>query len=260
MNPATLVLALALTPAASVDLVDRVGTAVPADVRLVDHRGRATTVGELLDGRTPLVLVPAYFRCPMLCGLTISSVAEALAEAGIVPGTGVRVATISFDPRDHAADAERARARAIDLYGAEVDDHDWSFATGEPDQVARLMDAIGFRYVFDEATDQYAHSSAVFFVAPDGVLTRVLPGVDIPVVDLRLAIAEAGRAEVTPLAERALLTCFRFDPVTRRYGFWVFGFLRVAGIVMLALFGTGLLVLVRRDRRRQAREGARWKS
>jgi len=229
---------------------DRLGTAIPRDVELVDHEGHRVALGSLLDGRRPLVIVPAYYRCPMLCGLTIASVAEALAELPLVPGEDFEIATISFDPRDGPADAERARARAIELYGSAVGEEAWPFFAGAPVHVERLMDAIGFGFVYDKPTDQYAHSSAVFVVSPAGELVRVLPGVQIAAVDLRLALVEAGRGEVGSFAEQALLTCFRYDPVTRRYGFWVLGFLRLAGGVLVTLFGTGYVLLLLRDRRR----------
>jgi protein SCO1/2 len=235
---------------------DRLGTRVPTDVVLVDQLGHTTELGALLDGEHTLVIVPAYYRCPMLCGLTIASVAEALAQGNLVPGDGFRVATVSFDPRDGAADAERARARAIELFGAHVDDRDWGFFAGEPHEVARLLDAIGFRYAWDEATEQYAHPSAIFFVTPSGRLARVLGGVDVAPVDLRLAVLEAGEGRVGTLAEQSLLTCFRFDPVTRRYRFFVLGFLRIGGLVLLGAFGIGFAVLVRRDRAR-SREAER---
>lgn len=232
---------------------DRLGTAIPRDVELVDHEGRRVALGSLLDGRRPLVIVPAYYRCPMLCGLTIASVAEALAELPLVPGEDFEITTISFDPRDGPADAERARARAIELYGGAVNDDAWPFHAGAPVHVERLMDALGFGFVYDEATDQYAHSAAIFVVSPAGELVRVLPGVQIRAVDLRLALVEAGRGEVGSFAEQALLTCFRYDPVTRRYGLWVLGFLRLAGGVLLVLFGSGYVLLLRRDRRRTRR-------
>jgi len=249
--PALALLAVVVAPAPTeVGVRDRLGAAVPRDVVLVDHDGRARPLGELLDGRRPLVLVPAYYRCPMLCGLVIGSTAEALARIDEVPGRDFEIATVSFDPRDGPADAERARARALDLYGDELDAAAWPFLTGPPAEVGRLLDAIGFDFAYDEATDQYAHGAAIFVVGPQGELARVLPGPQVAALDLRLALVEAGRGEVGTFAEQAILTCYRYDPVTRRYGFWVLGFLRIAGAVLLVAFGIGWIALLRRDRRR----------
>lgn len=246
--------AVAAPPAtADVSLLDRLGERVPLDVTLVDHLGRRVELNALLDGTLPLVLVPAYYRCPMLCGLTIEGVANAMAAVELVPGEDYRVATVSFDPRDGPADAERARARAVDLHGGTLSAEAWPFLTGESAEVRRLTDAVGFRFAWDEDTEQYAHGSAVFVLSPDGKLTRVLYGLQYEPLDLRLALLEAGEGKVGSFAEQIILTCYRYDPTARRYGFWVFGFLRIAGLVMLTMLGLGFVVIWRRDRRRTRR-------
>ena len=97
-----------------VSLEDRLGERVPSEVALTDHLGRSLTLRELLDDERPVILLLAYYRCPMLCGLTIKGVAQGLADLGWTPGDEFRVVTVSFDPRDGAADAERARTKAIE--------------------------------------------------------------------------------------------------------------------------------------------------
>ena len=245
-----------------VALEDRIGERVPTDVVLTDHLGRTIALGELLDGERPLILVLAYYRCPMLCGLTINGVAKGLAALAWVPGDEFQVATVSFDPRDGSADAERARSKALELLEREVDEHAWPFLTGDEREVGRLADALGFHYVYDERTDQYAHPSAVFVLSPRGELSRVLYGFEYPALDLRMALVEAGEGKVGSLAEQALISCYRYDPAERRYGFWVLGFFRVAGVLLVLTVGSGMFVLIRRDLRRTraffaSREGER---
>lgn len=237
-----------------VSVQDRLGEHAPRDVRLVDQRGREIDSGELFDGHRPVLLVPAYFRCPMLCGLAIEGAAEAMQAIDLRPDADFRVATVSFDSRDGPADAERARARAVDLYADPLADDAWPFLTGDRAEVERLLHGVGFRWAWDEATEQFAHGSAVFVLSPDGKLTRVLHGLQYEPLDLRLALVEAGEGEVGSFAEQLVLTCYRYDPATRRYGFWVFGFLRIAGLVLVAILGTGLVLIVRRDRERTRRE------
>jgi protein SCO1/2 len=259
MNALPLVFAASLAPASAgptpvagsdVSVENRLGERVPQDVQMVDHLGRPVLSGELFDGRRPVVLVPAYFRCPMLCGLAIEGAAEAMRSLELEPGIDFRVVTVSFDPRDRAPDAERARARAVDLYGGSIADDGWPFLTGEGAETERLLHALGFRFAWDDDTEQYAHGSAIFVASPDGKLTRVLYGLQYEPLDLRLALIEAGEGRVGSFAEQIVLTCYRYDPATRRYGFWVFGFLRIAGVVLLSILGLGLVVVVRRERQR----------
>ena len=235
---------------AEIGLDDRLGETVPGDVVLTDQRGRTIELDALLDGDKPVILLLAYYRCPMLCGLTINGVAAGLADLKWDLGDEFRVVTVSFDPRDGPADAERARTKAIEALGQDVEDDEWPFLVGEEDEVRRLADAVGFRYAYDERSEQYAHPSAIFVLTPDGTLSRTLYGFEYPALDLRLALVEAGRGEVGTLFEQVLITCYRYDPAQRRYGFWVLGFLRLTGLVLLVIAGGGLWFLIRRDRTR----------
>ena len=112
---------------AGVGIVDRAGARVPRDVTFVDHDGRRVRLGSYFDGTRPVVLVLAYYHCPMLCPLILDGLGRALAAAGRVGA--VRVLTISIDPRDRPADARTRRAAVLAaLPGAGARrDVDWTF-------------------------------------------------------------------------------------------------------------------------------------
>ncbi len=112
---------------AGVGIVDRAGARVPLDVTFVDHDGRRVRLGSYFDGTRPVVLILAYYHCPMLCPLILDGLGRALAAAGRVGA--VRVLTISIDPRDRPADARTRRAAvlaALPSAGARRD-VDWTF-------------------------------------------------------------------------------------------------------------------------------------
>jgi protein SCO1/2 len=244
---------VAASTGASLD--ERLGSAVPRDVELTDHRGRATTMGELLDGERPVVLVLAYYRCPMLCGLTLQGLATAVRELdGGLAGEYLLV-TASFDPRDGPADAERARATTLEAAGLPATGDAWPFLTAAPEHSQRLAEAVGFHYAWDARTEQYAHPAVTMVLTPDGTVARYLHGFRPPPLDLRLSLVEAGRGRVGGVAEQALVTCYRYDPASRRYGFHVLGFLRIAGTLVLLTLVAGLFVVVRADLRRTRAQG-----
>lgn len=245
----------AATPA-GVSLDEHLGASVPRDVAITDHRGRTTTLGAWLDGEHPVVLVLAYYRCSMLCGLTLQGLAAAVRGLDGGLAGDYRLLTLSFDPRDGTADAERARATALEAAELPVADDDaWPFFVAAPEPVQRLASAVGFHYAWDARTEQYAHPAVVMVLTPDGVVSRYLHGFRPLPLDLRLALVEAGRGQVGGVAEQALVTCFRYDPASRRYGFHVLGFLRIAGALVLLTLVGGLFVVVRADLRRTRAQG-----
>jgi protein SCO1 len=64
-----------------------------------------------------------------------------------------------------------------------------------------------------------------FVVNSAGRITRVLSGLGLDGVDLRLALVEAGEGHVGSLGDRLRLLCYGFDPVrgiyTEKITFWL---------------------------------------
>jgi protein SCO1/2 len=238
--------------AQQVDLEEQLGRRLPLDLTFTDESGRSVRLGDALGGR-PAILTLAYFRCPSLCGLVLRGVGRGLGQLGFTLGDRVQALTVSIDPRDGPTEAARAQATALRDAGQPGKTSGWPFLVGREPEIRALADAVGFRYAYDQATDQYAHPAAVFVVTPDGRVARVLYGVRPSALDLRLALVEAGEGRIGTIADRVLLTCYRYDPTTRRYGAAVRTFFRLGGAVVLAAVGGLVGVLARRERSRRGR-------
>jgi protein SCO1/2 len=228
------------------------GAQLPADLVLRDQEGRAVRLGDR-PGRRPLLLVLAYYRCPMLCDLVLRGLAQALAQLGWHPGRELDAVTVSIDPKDTPAAARLKQGHVLQTLGQPEAGAGWPFTVGDEASVRRLAERIGVHYVHDVRSDQYAHPAVALVLTPDGRVSRYLYGVSFRPFDLRLALTEAGGGQIGArgAVDRVLLTCFRYDPSARRYGFYVLGLLKGGGLLVLLIAGTGLLVLIRRDRARQ---------
>ena len=78
-------------------------------------------------------------------------------------------------------------------------------------------------------------------------MSRYLYGAQFPPKDVRLALLEAGEGKVGTTLERVILSCFQYDPATKRYGFYIFGFLRLGALAILGALATLLFVSWRRE-------------
>ena len=93
-------------------------------------------------------------------------------------------------------------------------------------------------------------------LAPDGKVSRYLYGIEYPTKEFRLAVVEAAQGRVGTSFDRFLLTCFRYDPATRKYEPYAWGFVRAGGLLVLVAL-TGLIGgLVWRERKAKARHAA----
>jgi protein SCO1/2 len=237
-----------------VDIEEHLGAQVPMELALTDQDGRPVTLGDYFHDGKPVLLVLAYYRCTMLCDLVLHGVVESTTRQGLTLGRDYRVLTVSFDPLDTPAAAlSRQHGMLQGLNFPEAKDA-WPFLVGNPRATRALADAVGFRYARDEATGQYAHPASVFILTPEGVISRYLYGARFRPLDVRLALDEAARGGIGRIVDRVLLTCFRYDPASRRYSVYVAGILRTGATLTLVLLGALFFFVTRRSRGAPPRE------
>ena len=225
-----------------------IGQRLPLDTLVRDEHGRTVQLAEYF-GKRPVVLIFAYYSCPMLCSQVINGLASALATLSLEPGRDLEIVTVSFDPRDSPQTAAEKKAGYLERYkrpGADAASH---FLTADQASITRLTKAAGFRYVWDEPTKQFAHPSGVVVLTPDGRLARYLFGIEYGPRDLRLALVEASAGKVGTAVDSLLLYCYHYDPMTGRYGLVVMRALRVAGAATVLALGTFVFVMIRREKR-----------
>jgi protein SCO1 len=220
---------------------------VPLDTTFLDESGRTVRLGTYF-GKRPVVLLFAYYDCPMLCTQVINGLASALAVLSLEPGKDFEIVTVSFDPRDTPATAAAKKAVYLERYKHAGAAEAWHFLTGQPASIARLTKAAGFRYVWDKPTQQFAHPTGVIVLTPDGRLARYLFGIEYGPRDLRYAIVDASEGKVGNAVDALLLYCYHYDPTTGRYGVAIMRVLRLAGLATVFALGTFIFVMVRRER------------
>lgn len=240
------------TPAVfnQVGVEEHLNAPIPSELAFTDSTGKRVQLKELLGGERPVLLTLVYYRCPMLCNLVLSGMTKALAGSGLDFGKEYRVITVSIDPTETVELAAEKKRGYLQALGKPTDSPDWSFLVGSEKEIRALANAVGFRYAYDAQIKQFAHTAVSFVLTPEGKVSRYLYGVDYPPRDLRLAMVEASRGRVGTSFDRVLLTCYRYDPATRRYGPYVRGFLRLGGLLVFTALAMLLAVLWRREIKR----------
>jgi protein SCO1/2 len=225
----------------------RLGESLPLDLPLRDEAGNAVRLGDYFKGR-PVVLTLVYYECPMLCTLTLNGLASALDVLSFDAGKEFEIVTVSFDPRETPELARAKKQTYLQRYKRPGAEAAWHFLTGDADSVKRLTQAVGFRYVWDERTQQFAHPSGVMVATPDGRLARYLYGIEYAPNDLRLALIESAEGKIGTPIDQAILFCYQYDPATGKYGAAIMRILRLAAIATLTALGAFLTVMLRRER------------
>ena len=226
---------------------EKPGAAVPRDLVFRNQDGAAVRLGDLLAGG-PAILTLNYYTCPMLCPLTLRNLlAAASAAPGISLDRDYRIVTVSIDPAERL---ETARARAGEMHALAKGVRDpasrWPFLLGDEKAIGALTAAVGFR--FRKVGAEFAHPDVSVVLTPDGRVSRYLYGVAPDPQDLRLALIEAaeGRIGESRLLNRALLYCFHYDPVGRKYALYARNIMKAGGVLTLAVLATLYLALWKR--------------
>jgi protein SCO1/2 len=232
-----------------IDIVENLGQRIPPGLELQDGHGNAVAVDSVLGRGLPVLVTMGYYRCPLLCNLVHEGLAKGLKGAGLLPGRDFLGLAISIDPKENPKSAVTNQSRLLRALGEPPADS-WPFLMPVPGRAgpeARLAEAVGFRYKFDEKSNQFAHAAVAFVLTPDGKISRYLYGVEFKPRDLRFALVEASGGRVGTTLDRILLTCFKYDPMTQSYTPFVFGFVRIGALLSFAALATLLAVLWRRE-------------
>jgi protein SCO1/2 len=225
-----------------------IGKQFPLDVDVVDERGVSAPIGRFF-GERPVVLVFAYYTCPMLCSQVIGGLASSVDVLSLQPGRDFDVVVVSFDPRDTPATATEKKAQFLERYKNERASSAAHFVTATQTSIDRLTKAAGFRYVWDTQTQQFAHPTGVIVLTPDGHFARYLFGIEYGPRDLRLALVEASAGKVGTVVDTLLLYCYHYDPMTGRYGAAIMRTLRIAGASTALGLAAFVIVMLRREKR-----------
>jgi protein SCO1/2 len=230
----------------------KLGDELPLDVPFRDETGKAVRLRDYFTAGRPVVLNLVYFDCPMLCTVTLSGMASALKELRFDAGREFEVVTISFDPKEGPAQAAAQKARFMARYARPQAEGGWHFLTGEPGAIHRVTKAVGFRYVWDQASRQFAHPAGTVVLTAEGRIARYLFGVEYAPRDLRLAIVEASANRIASAVDQVLLACYQYDPTAGRYSASVLRIVRLVALLTLAGLSAFVFVNLRRERAQAA--------
>ena len=243
------------SPLKEVTIEQKLDSQLPLDAKFRDENGRDVKIGDYF-GRRPVVLALVYYECPMLCTEILNGVVRAAKVLTFKPGQDYDVLAVSFDARETPKQAAAKKAVYVKEYGHPETAAGWHFLTGNPDEIKRVTDAVGFHFKWDVYNAQFAHASAVYVLTPQGKLSKYFYGVEYSPKDMRLGLIEASQNKIGTAVDQILLFCYHFDPTTGKYTPVALGILRVAGAATLLTLGGFVFIMLRRENRQKGNRAA----
>lgn len=223
----------------------KLGEQIPLDLTFQDETGRSVQLAQYFKQR-PVILTLVYYDCPMLCNQVLNALTGTLKAVPFTVGRDFDIVTVSFDPREKPELAAQKKQIYLEDYKQAGAEAGWHFLTGDEASIKKLTDAVGFHYKYDEATQQFAHASAIMIATPEGRLSHYFYGIEYAPKEVRLSLVEASQNKIGSPVDQLLLYCYHYDPATGKYGLMIMKVVRLAGI--LTIIGIALLMLLLRRR------------
>ncbi len=244
------------SPAQGVRFDQNLGAQVPLDLPLISDTGAPVRLGDYFHKR-PVILVLDYYRCPNLCSIILNSLVTSLQDLKFNAGDRFDVVVVSIDPTDTPQISSQKKMAYVDRYERPQTIDGWHFLTGSAPNTKTLADIVGFHYVYDPASDQYAHPSGMIVLTPGGKTSRYFFGIEFPPQQIRDALNVAAGEKVNSPVYDFLLLCCRYNPLQGKYGPLIFVLFRCAGlltVLLLAGFVGRSLYLEARKAKPEVRE------
>src|ERR1043166_2120049 len=199
-----LIVAAASAQAGQDDLLKRIGLdqrlneTVPLSLKFRDENGQTVQLQRYF-GSKPVVLVLAYYECPMLCTQVLNGLLGSLRKSSLDAGRDFQVVVVSINPTESPALAMAKKRQYLNRYNRPGAEEGWHFLTGDEDSIQALARSVGFRYAYDAEQKQYAHAAGIMVVTPLGKLARYFYGIEYSPKDLRLGLIEASAGKIGTL-------------------------------------------------------------
>ena len=239
-------------PLKKVGIEQKLGEQLPLETKFKDENGNIVALGDYFKSGRPVIVTLVYYDCPMLCNQVLNGLTGSLKGISLDAGKDFDVVAISFDAKefDKPEIAKNKKASYMERYGRPGTEQGFHFLTGEQASIDAVTNAVGFTYEWDEASEQFAHASAIMIATPQGVLSKYFYGIDYAPRDVRLGLVESAENKVGGVTDQLLLYCFHYDPSTGKYGLAVLRIMRGAAVATLLGMAAMGFVFWRRNKRK----------
>lgn len=231
---------------------EKLGQSIDLNLEFMGTDGYPKALKSYFGQGRPVILNLVYYSCPMLCNLVLNGQTSVLREIPWTPGKEYDVVTISIDPTETWNLAANKKQTVLASFDRPAPG--WHFLADHQGNVKKVADQVGWRYKYDERTSQYAHSSAIMILTPEGKVSRYLYGIKYKPRDVRMALAEATEEKIGPMtAEKLLLWCYHYDPQAGTYVVFAENVMKGGGVLTVLAIGLFLWRMWSGERRSHGR-------
>ena len=222
-------------------IVEKIGEKINLDLKFKDESGLEVNLQDYFHHSKPVILSMVYFSCANLCNFHLHGMAQVFHDYPHAAGEKYEYVAVSFDPKEGPKEALDKKEMLNKENPVPGSDSHWHFLTSSGENAKNLANQLGFTYKWNPELNEWAHGSAAFVLTDEGVVSRVLHGIEFKENTLGLSILEASKGKVGSFVDRAIMYCYHYDPKERKYSIQIFKIMQAGGglmvMVLIALLG-----------------------
>ena len=209
-----------------VNLGGRLDKYIPDSIFLTDEHFQKINLKSLIT--KPTIISFVYYRCPGICSPLMDGMSEVMNKSDMVLGKDYQTFTISFSPSETIDLGLKKKINYLHEMKNPNAQEGWHFFCGDSANLARVTNALGFRY--KKSGNDYIHAAGIIMVSPEGKITRYLYGTSFLPFELKMAVIEASKGQSGPTINKVLQYCYSYDPHGQQY---VLNITTISGIIIL---------------------------
>jgi protein SCO1 len=228
----------------------KLGKQVSLDLEFRDENGHPVKLKNYF-GSKPVIIVPGYYGCPMLCSAVLNGLVETLQDMKWKVGEQFEIINFSINPQETSQLAAAKKRVYLRRYGRRGAENGWHFLTGNELAVRQLADEIGFRYAYDPVSKEYAHPSGFVVLTQEGTISRYFFGIGHVPRELFGALSQAALNRTGSPIQQLLYLCFHYNPIRGPYADLIMTVVRIAGIGTVVGLSSLVISMIRTERARK---------
>lgn len=187
--------------------------------------------------RIPTLIAPVYYNCPGLCTPIMDGIVKLLNQTDLEIGKDFDVINISFHDSETPDLAALKKRNYISLLTDKSGGEDWHFLTGDSQNIANLLDALGYSVMRNG--EDILHPASIMIISPDGQIVKYIHGTRYNPIEFKMAVQDASRGKIIPTITRAMKICFNYEPEGRNKQKSV----TILGFILMICIGAALFIL-----------------
>ena len=210
---------------------ENLGDTVDLGIKFRNDKDSKIELGDLFDGKQPVILSFNYSNCPKLCSVQLENMAIALRKIDFKVKEHFQVASVCIDPLEQVATARKSKDKFVAVYGDRESSDGWHFLTGGRDSVEVLADNCGVRYKYIPHQKLYSHPPVFVLLSPTGKIVRYIHGLNYEPITIKRALIEAAEGKIGSSINRFtyITGCYLYDETSGKYSPQAMGLMRLGG-------------------------------